>query len=467
MRLFYVFLLALLVQCTSNEKNGAGITESSELNYWITKGDESFLLQKQAPVKFSSDQNNLPFIDIDTSKTYQVMDGFGYTLTGGSAWVINKMSANARAQLLNELFGKEEKSIAVSYLRLSIGASDLNASVFSYDDVPAGQTDTAMEKFSLAPDSADLIPVLKEILAINPAIKILGSPWSPPVWMKDNGQSIGGSLKKEYYPAYAKYFVKYVQEMKKEGISIDAITPQNEPLHPGNNPSLLMPAADQAEFIRDHLGPAFKAAGISTKIIVYDHNCDRPDYPITVLNDPGARAFVDGSAFHMYAGDIGAMTQVHNAHPDKNIYFTEQYTAIESKFDGDLKWHLKNLIIGAPRNWAKTVLEWNFANDTAFGPHTDGGCTTCKGALTIGGDNVRRNVAYYIIAHASKFVPAGSVRIESSNSGDISTVAYKTTNGYALITINEGNSDRRFNIRMNNKWATVAAPAGSAASFVW
>jgi glucosylceramidase len=469
MKVVYILLLALLGQCSSNSKTGTGDTDASvRINYWITKGDETALLQKQPEVGSSSESNNLPFIDIDTSKTYQAMDGFGYTLTGGSAWVINKMEAGAKAQLLKELFGRDENSIAISYLRVSIGASDLNASVFSYNDLPAGQTDTAMEKFSLDPDKADLIPLLKEILAINPDIKILGSPWSPPVWMKDNGSSKGGSLKKEFYPAYAKYFVRYVQEMKKEGITIDAITPQNEPLHPGNNPSLLMLAQDQAEFIRDHLGPKFKSAGITTKIIVYDHNCDRPDYPITVLNDPGAKAFVDGSAFHLYAGDISAMSQVHDAHPDKNIYFTEQYTAIESKFDEDLKWHLKNLIIGAPRNWAKTVLEWNLANDASFGPHTDGGCTTCKGALTIDGSNVKRNVAYYIIAHASKFVPAGSVRIESSNSGAIHTVAYKTpSNNYVLIALNEGGSDARFNIRINNKWATVALPGSVAATFVF
>jgi glucosylceramidase len=439
-----------------------------EISYWVTSPDQSMLLQKQAGLSFGTAANGHSFVDVDASRTYQSMDGFGYTLTGGSAYVINKMGAAEKSSLLKELFGKEDNAISISYLRISIGASDLDDTVFSYDDLPGGQTDPELKHFSLKPDKAGLIPLLKEILRINPAIKILGSPWSPPAWMKDNGKTKGGSLKKEFYPVYANYFVKYIQQMRAEGIKIDAITPQNEPLHPGNNPSLLMVATDQAEFIRDHLGPAFKKAGIKTKIILYDHNCDRPDYPLTVLKDPAAKAYVHGSAFHLYAGDISALTEVHNAHPDKHLYFTEQYTASSGKFEGDLRWHIKNLIIGAPRNWSRTVLEWNLANDPSFGPHTPGGCTTCKGALTIDGSAVTRNVAYYIIAHASKFVPAGSVRIESTAFGDLYSVAFKTPAGKkVLIVLNDGKNKASFNIRYNKKWAEASLDAGAVASFVW
>ncbi|WP_315819466.1 glycoside hydrolase [Paraflavitalea speifideaquila] len=342
------------------------------------------------------------------------------------------MNGTEKTNLLKELFSTEENGIGISYLRLSIGASDLSASVFSYDDMPAGQTDVNLAQFSLSPDKTDLIPLLKAIIAINPSIKLLATPWSPPVWMKDNGSSIGGSLQPGYYGVYAQYLVKYIQEMKGEGIRIDGITPQNEPLHPGNNPSLYMTAGQQAEFIKNHLGPAFQAAGLTTKIIVYDHNCDRPDYPLAILNDASAKAFINGSAFHLYAGDINVLSQVHLAHPDKDVYFTEQYTASTGSFDGDLKWHLKNVIIGATRNWSKTALEWNLANDAGFGPHTPGGCTTCKGALTIG-STVTRNVAYYIVGHASKFVPAGSVRIGSNISGSLQNVAFLTPTGKKSI----------------------------------
>lgn len=425
------------------------------------------LLQKQASLTLSSPVAGQPQIKVDTTQTFQTMDGFGYTLTGGSAFVINKMPAAEKSALLKELFGKGDNAISINFLRVSIGASDLNATVFTYDDMPAGQTDPDMKNFSLGPDKTSLVPLLKEILAINPTIKIMGSPWTPPVWMKDNGSSIGGSLKPEYYDAYAKYFVKYVEAMKAEGINIHAITPQNEPLHPGNNPSLLMLAEQQAAFIKNHLGPAFTSASIDTKIIIYDHNCDKPEYPISILNDPEAKQYIDGSAFHLYAGDIKAMSTVHDAHPDKHLYFTEQYTAIDSKFSGDLQWHIKNLIVGAPRNWSRTVLEWNLANDASFGPHTPGGCTTCKGALTIDGANVNRNVAYYIIGHASKFVPDESVRVFSSSPDNLPNVAFKTPEGkIVVIVMNDTNAPKTFSISAGDKSGTATLSNGAVATFV-
>ena len=360
-----------------------------------------------------------------------------------------------------------DNSIAVSYLRISIGSSDLNASVFSYDDIPAGQTDVNLDHFSLSQDTIDLIPILKQILAINPNIKILGSPWSPPLWMKDNGNSIGGSLLTQYYDAYARYFVKYIQQMQASGIAINAITPQNEPLYGGNNPSMVMTAQQEAVFIKNNLGPAFQAAGISTKIIVYDHNCDRPDYPMEILNDAGAKPFVDGSAFHLYAGDISALSTVHNAFPDKNLYFTEQWTGANETFDGNLKWHLKNVIIGTMRNWGKVALEWNLASDGGYNPHTPGGCTECKGAVTLGG-TISRNVSYYIVAHASKFVPPGSVRIGSNIVGNLYNAAFKTPDGKKVLLVeNDGSIEANFNIKFNGQWATAVLAAGAVGTYVW
>lgn len=442
----------------------------NEVDFWLTRADESVKLQKQSAVlAFGTSINQYPVIEVDESTSFQTTDGFGYTLTGGSAQVINSLSASVKKELLQELFGTGENSIAISYLRLSIGASDLNEAPFSYDDMPAGQTDPDLSQFSLGPDMKYLIPLLKEILAINPAIRFLGSPWSPPVWMKDNGSFKGGSLLPKYYPVYAQYFVKYIQAMKEHGITIDAITPQNEPLHPGNNPSMLMLPEQQAEFIKSALGPAFRAAQINTKIIIYDHNCDRPDYPITVLSDPDARAFIDGTAFHLYAGDISALSTVKTAFPDKNLYFTEQYTPSDGSFAGDLKWHLKNVVIGSMRNWSRIALEWNLANNGSFGPHTDGGCTTCKGAITVqSASSFIRNVGYYIIAHASKFVAPGSVRISSTVAGNLNNVAFKTPGGKkVLIVENDDNATATFNIRYKGKWVVTSLPAGGVGTFVW
>lgn len=277
----YLALIGLFISIliTSN-------VNSQQISVWLTTSDRSSLFKEQAakiPFGLSKDANTI--INIDESKTYQSIDGFGFALTGGSAMHMIRMSDAARATLIKELFSTEGKAIGISYLRLSIGASDLNEKVFSYDDLPEGQTDPEMKHFDLGPDRKDVVPVTKEILKVNPHIKILGSPWSPPTWMKTNNDTRGGQLKPEFYDAYAKYFVKYIQQMKQEGITIDAVTVQNEPLHPGNNPSLLMTAPDQADFVKNNLGPAFKKAGIKTKILVYDHNANRPDYPIRIYDD--------------------------------------------------------------------------------------------------------------------------------------------------------------------------------------
>jgi glucosylceramidase len=373
---------------------------------------------------------------------------------------------NSRRCFYQNLTAKSESF--GSYLRLSIGSSDLNASVFSYDDMPSGQTDTGLTHFSLAADTSDLIPLLKQIVAINQSIKIIATPWSAPVWMKDNTNSVAGSLLPAYSNAYAQYFVKYIQQMKLNGITIDAITPQNEPLNPNNNPSMVMQAADEATFIKNYLGPAFQSVGITAKIIVYDHNCDRPDYPETVLSDAAANAFVNGSAFHLYAGDISVLSQVHNLYPNKQLYFTEQYTASTGNFAGDLQWHVQNVIIGSMRNWSRNALEWNLANDASYGPHTPGGCTTCKGGLTIIGSSITRNVGYYIVAHASKFVPAGSVRISSTVTNVLQTAAFLTPEGKkVLIVENIDVAPDEFNIRFNGKWVTTTISAGAVCTYVW
>ena len=446
-----------------------GPRPAAQVAFWLTNPDKSVLFQQQpGRLVFSSGPAEAATIQVDEKEVFQVVDGFGYCLTGGSAALLHRMDAPARARLLRELFGTAGPAIGVSYLRLSIGASDLDDHVFSYDDLPTGQTDPTLARFSLAPDREHLIPVLKEILAINPSLKLLGSPWSPPAWMKTNEATKGGSLRPEFYDAYAQYFVKYLRGMRAEGIRLDAVTIQNEPLHPGNNPSLLMLAGQQAEFIKKSLGPAFRAAGLDTKIIVYDHNADRPDYPISILDDPEARAYVDGSAFHLYGGKIEALSQVHAAHPDKNLYFTEQWVGSKTSFENNLGWHVKNLLIGATRNWARTVLEWNLAADPQQNPHTPGGCTECLGALTLSGDQVTRNPAYYIIAHASKFVRPGSVRIGSTAAGALPNVAFRTPTGArVLIVQNDQTTAQTFGVGYRGRTFRSTLNAGAVGTYVW
>lgn len=447
----------------------APVTPSVFASYWLTTGDQQNLLSKQtASPGFSNVANTFPTIIVDSTQRFQGVDGFGYTLTDGSAELIHALPAGNRNTLLRELFSTDENAININFLRLSIGASDLSATAYTYNDMTGTATDPTLANFSIAPAMTHLVPVLKEILVINPNLKLMGSPWSAPAWMKTNNSLVGGNLKPEYYNTYAQYFVKYIQAMQAQGITIHSITPQNEPLHDGNNPSMYMTAADQKTFIKNHLGPAFQAAGITTKIIVYDHNCDRPDYPLEILNDVAAKAFVDGSAFHLYGGSITALSTVRNAHPDKNIYFTEQWTSSTGDFGGDLKWHLKNVIIGSMRNWSRVALEWNLANDPSFGPHTPGGCTQCKGALTISGTGMARNVSYYIVGHVSKFVPPGSQRIASDIYGNIQTVAFLTPAGKkVLVAENDGNELQSFNVKFKDLWFTASLPAGAVATYVW
>ena len=460
-------VIAFQFNCSSSKKR---METTNKVAFWLTKSDESVLLQKQEEsLVFNSSVNSNLTIKVDDSQKFQSIDGFGFSLTGGSAKVINQLEKSKKEALLQELFGTKENAIGISYLRISIGASDLNEAVFSYDDMPTGETDLKLEHFNFGPDTKNLIPLLKEIIAINPSIKIMGSPWSPPVWMKDNGNSKGGSLLPQYYEIYANYFVKYIQKMKEQGIVIDAITPQNEPLHPGNNPSMYMTALMQADFIKNNLGPAFQKANLNTKIVIYDHNCNKPEYPLTILNDPKALPYVTGSAFHLYEGDISALSTVHNAFPNKEVYFTEQYTGSGSSFESDLKWSVKNVVIGSMRNWSKNALSWGLANDEFYKPYTPGGCSTCKGALMIDKNGViKREVGYYIIGHASKFIPEGSVRISSNIVGKLSNVAFKTPQGkIVLLVLNDGDNKETFNIEFNQKRVTTSLESGDVATYFW
>jgi glucosylceramidase len=447
-----------------------GHVSGQKVEIWLTTSDKSHLLQQQADLKFTSRKaKGGTVITVEPDKKYQSIDGFGFALTAGSAIHLKEMSAGARAELLRELFLPGSNGIGISYLRISIAASDLNDHAFSYDDVPPGETDLSLSGFSLGPDLDNVIPILKEILTVNPNIKILASPWSAPAWMKTNNDTRGGSLKSEYFDVYARYFVRYIDEMAKLGIKIDAVTVQNEPLHPGNNPSMLMLPEDQAAFIAKSLGPAFKAAALTTKIIIYDHNPDRPDYPLTVLKNKDAAQYVDGSAFHLYGGSIDTLTYVHNMHPDKNLYFTEQWVGYPGHFKSDISTHINDVLIGSVRNWCKNVIEWNLTSNPANTPHTDrGGCDRCLGGVTIDGDRVTRNPGYYVVGHVGRFVAPNSIRIESNRTKSLNNVAFTTPDGKTvLLVINNDEAAQTFGISYRKKNCSVTLPANAVATLVW
>lgn len=446
------------------------LTTPGYVNQYLTAGDKSILFQEQtSKPAFSTATNNYPTVELNSGNTFQTIDGFGYTLTQGSAYVLmTSLNSTQRTALLNELF-HSTNGIGVSFIRIGIGATDLSTASYTYNDLSSG-TDVSQSNFSLnGPDLTYLVPVLKEILTIAPSIKIIATPWTAPAWMKTNNSLIGGNLKSEYYDSYATYFVKYLNAMKTQGINIYAITPQNEPENPYNNPSMLMTSTEQTNFILK-LAPALQSANLSPKIIVFDHNCDNTTYPTSVMNG-AAGSYIDGAAFHLYAGNISAMSTVHN-NTGKNVYFTEQFTGSGGSFTGDLGWHMQNVMIGSMNNWSKIALEWNLATDATYGPFTNGGCDTCLGAVTVNSGSYTRNVSYYIIAHMSKFIRPGALRVatNSTNSGLLAAgFLNDSNNGNAktLVVYNNKQTNQTFNIKYNGQIATVTLKKKSVGTYVW
>lgn len=447
---------------------------STGVDVWLTTADRTSLFAEQAKkLEFAKGPaGDGAVIAVDDASRFQTMDGFGFALTGGSAELMMRMSPARRKALEENLFATRDGSIGVSYLRVSIGSSDMNERVFTYDDLPAGQTDPTLAKFALGPDLQDVVPVLKEILAINPHITILASPWSAPSWMKTNELPKAGSLKPEWYGAYAQYFVRYLQAMAAQGVPIRAITIQNEPENPHNTPSMVVTSSEEAAFLASALGPALKNAGLRTAVILWDHNCDNPDYPLAILADPKASQYAVGSGFHLYEGSIDALTKVHDTNPSKAIYFTEQMVVQEDQSKPlGVAQSLSRIVIAAPRNWSRNVLLWNLAADPKNGPHTpDGGCPVCQGAVTLEGDEVTRNLAFYSIAHASKFVRPGSVRIgsESSMAGVLPNVAYATPDHRTVLLVaNPGKESQAFHVKFHDRQFAATLGAGDVATYVW
>lgn len=410
-------------------------------------------------------------ITIDPGTTFQEIEGFGASLTDSSARLIYEfLNASERQAVLTDLFDPD-RGIGLSTLRQPMGASDFRMKDYSYDDLPAGvSSDYNLHYFSIAYDETAIIPTLQDILSINPNVRIMGSPWSPPVWMKDSGQIGRGRLKDNVYPTYANYFVKFIQAYAAHGIAIDAVTLQNEPyFEPGTYAGCRMEPGDQAKLVK-LMGPAFQAQGISTKILVWDHNWDNPGYPLAVLSDAAARPYIAGSAFHHYGGNVSAQTTVHDAYPDKGIYFTEgsDGTWNDGGFSGDL---IRNgtFMVETLRHWAKTVVKWNLALDEHNGPKIAGGCDTCYGVITI--NQATRQVTprphYYALGHASKFLRPRAVRIAGGD-GDLPSVAFKNTDGsLVLYVVNPASSAETLKLEWNGQWVISAVPARSITTFRW
>ena len=442
----------------------------------VTTGDRTRLLAPQAAVSFGTGgSENSPIITVTETTQYQVLDGFGASLTDSAAWVIwNDLDAAQHTTLMQQLFSPTD-GIGLSFLRQPMGATDFAVNGnYSYDDVPAGQTDPLLTNFSIAHDSPYIIPLLQEALAINPAAKVVALPWSPPAWMKTGGTMNGGGMDPTYFPSLAQYFVLYLQAYQQAGIPVYAISVQNEPLYSTSSyPSEFLAETDAADFIANQLGPALDSAGLSAvKVFAYEHNWDNTGYAESVLASAASR-YVAGTAFHCYNGDVSAQSTVKSAYPAKDIWFTECSGTVGSSFAGDLVWNSHNLLIGATRNWARSISLWNLALDQNSGP-TNGGCMACRGVVTVDTSTspatITYNVEYYSLGHLAKFVVPGAHRIDSTNSGSggIENVAFENPDGsIVLFVLNSSMAAGPFAVSWHNTFFNYTLPAQSVATFEW
>lgn len=377
-----------------------------------------------------------------------------------------------------------------------MGASDFARYSYTYDDMPNGQVDPTLENFSIDHDRAYIIPVLQDAIKINPQIKFMASPWSAPAWMKLSNNLNGGNLNPEYYGAYAEYFIKFIQNYTEAGIPIDSITVQNEPLHNTTKyPSMRMDWQEQNDFIIYHLGPAFlnKAkndSNFSTKILIFDHNCNNMIYATDILNNSTAKNFVYGTAWHGYYGDYTpgiyisqALNKTHKMHPNKHIYFTERSADSKCSWRGfsasDLVWWCREIFIPATRNWSETVLMWNMVLDEKKGPQ-NGGCDTCFGLITI---NTCSNgepyieTEYYVLGHFSKFVDRGASRIESTtlnnsttlNDEDLYHVAFENQDHSIVLIVlnNDDTNPKSFDVLWHDQHFNYQLQKQSVVTFKW
>ena len=429
-------------------------------------------LREKPRLRFSSKAPSGLTVSIDDSSTYQQIDGFGASMTDSSAWLFSqKLTVIQRKQLLQQLFDPR-RGIGLNMLRQPMGSSDFALADYSYDDRSSGETDPQLTHFSIDRDRQYILPVLREALAVNPNLKIIASPWSPPGWMKTCGSMIGGTLLPSSFGPLARYFVRFVQAYEAADVPIFAVTPQNEPRNiPSDYPGMGMSAEEQTTFVREYLGPAFRDAHLKTKILPFDHNWDLIDFPNTVLSDPKAAEFSAGTATHCYGGQPEAQTGLHDRFPAKDIWLTECSGGDWQK--GDLLVAQVTLVIETTRNWAKSVILWNLALDQSHGPHL-GGCTNCRGVVTIDDSAspaiITPTVDFTALAHASRFIVPGAFRIASTSSepSPLLHVAFRNPDGsIALLALNPGGIAITFCIAWHGKCATYVLQPGAVVTFHW
>lgn len=463
------------------EKTDPSQPGKSSTAAYVTTKDGARLFEEEN-LKVSKPASMSPnIVKLQPSEQYQTVDGFGCAITGSTCYNLLKMTKEDRTAFLKETFDPET-GVGSSMVRVAIGSSDFGLDEYTWCDTPG------MENF--APhtlDKRDVFPILKEIYEINPDVRIIGSPWSAPRWMKravsndgDHYEWTSGRLKPECYQDYADYFVKWIQTMEAEGFKIYGITPQNEPLNHGNSMSMYMPWEEQRDFIKTALGPAFEKAGIDARILVFDHNYNydnkpgQENYPLNIYKDAEAAKYIAGSAWHNYGGNVSTLDGIHAAVPDKDIFFTEASIGTWNyKFYECLMNDWRDIFMGTLSRYGKGVTLWNLMLDDKKGPNRPGGCTTCYGAVDISSADyktITKRTHWYQVAHASVAVKPGAVRIGTSGYevGGVKYLAFQNPDGsYGILGINETGADAEFVFTTDKSSVRYKFPANSIVSIKW
>ena len=449
----------------------------------LTTDDRLHKMEPQPGINFTANSGGSNVVYVDETQTHQPIEGFGASFTDSAAYLLNEVvspqsSLNA---VMSDLFTRNGNGIGLSFMRTPMGASDLSRSIYSYDD-NNGQADVTLANFSIAHDQIDIIPIIQQARQLNPQMKLMASPWSPPGWMKTSGSMIGGGLLSSMYSPFANYFVKYLNAYQAAGIYVDYISLQNEPLFvPSNYPGMCMPPAagascsgqtnwqtDQTTAIRDYILPALTANQLTTQVLVYDHNWDQPSYPRSVFSDATILASpqVAGTAWHGYGGTPGVTTTIQNYFPTKGNYETEHSggTFVSDQVKADFE-----EITQVMRNWTRSYVKWGLALDQNMGPHS-GGCGTCTPIVTVNSSTgaVSYDIEYYTTGHFSKFVLPGASRIYSSNASGIVSVAFLNPDGSkALVVFNDSDSTQSFQVQWGNQSFAYMLPSLAGATFTW
>ena len=442
---------------------------------WLTDVSADKWVEKQNDVAFQTRQTSNPLtIKVDNSVTYQKVTGFGAALTDSSSWLIDQLSPDSRNALMKKLFDPSTGA-GLSMVRLPMGASDFTATGnYSYDDMPAGQTDPTLANFSVQHDTPYIIPQLKQALALNPSLKVTATPWSPPGWMKTSDNMIGGTLKDQYSPALANYFVKFIQAYTAAGVPISYVTPQNEPLNAPTWPGMSLTPAQETTLIQQ-MGSAFSANNLTTKILGWDHNWDVPSYPESVFNDPTTANYAVGSAWHIYSGTPIYQTLTHNDYPSKESYLTEA-TGGDWQASKQIAFHdaMDTWLVNGTRNWANGVMLWNIALDPDKGPlNADtNGIGICRGLVTINPTNgvVGYNADYYALTQVSKFVKPGAYRIYSNSfgAGSVEDVAFQNPDGSkVVVAYNDSSAAKTISVADGTQSFDYSLGAGDAVTFTY